>query len=67
MSTAKPMEMGDRARNYILAGGRRGFTPRQWRRMRHKFNRAEGFYYGHWGEASKGHATPQRPRREVAQ
>lgn len=58
MSKAKPMNVERRAANYLQ--GRRHLTPRQYRRWRHKFNRANGDYFGHWGEGCKGRPTPRR-------
>ena len=66
MSKAEPMGAARRTRGYILRGpGRRHVTPRQWRRIRHKYVRATGCYFGHW-QGAKGHATPRqrKPRRD---
>jgi hypothetical protein len=62
VSNAKPMTAGARLFAYALSDMRRHRTPRQWRRIRHKYNRAHGLYLGHWGEACKGLPTPRRRR-----
>lgn len=62
MSRAKPMGAERRAANQ----GLRNTTPRQWRRWRHKYNRANGGYFGHWGEDCKGQPTPRQRARKAA-
>lgn len=36
-------------------------------RQRQRLDLIEGSYWGHWGEACKGRATPRRRRREAGQ
>lgn len=61
MSRAEPMGDNRRAMSYGLAGGvrRHTWTLRQWRRWRHKHNRAHGSYFGHW-TGGKQEPTPSR-------
>ena len=68
MSRAKPMGDHPRASSYLIGGetSHRHFTPRQYRRWRHKHNRANGDYFGHWGEGCKGNATPRRAEARAA-
>lgn len=60
------MNSGARAGNYLRGNGRRHVTARQWRRLMHKYNRVNGFYYGHWGENCKGRPTPRQVKRRPA-
>jgi len=60
VSAAEPLTPGARAANYMNANGNRRITVRQWRRLMHKYNRRNGFYYGHWGEGCKGRPTPRQ-------
>lgn len=64
MSRAKPMDFQRRAEHYHKAA--RHFTPRQWRRWRHKYGHAHGGYFGHWGEDCKGQPTPRQRARKAA-
>ena len=63
MSKAEPMGANRRAASYSQGG--RNFTPRQYRRWRHKHNRADGGT-GYWGEGCKGRPTPRQRKAAPA-
>ena len=63
MSAAKPMAMHERCHNYWLQSGSY-LTPRQQRRVWHKFSRATGMPRD--GRAGKSQPTPRQRKRRAA-